>query len=155
MRRIDCMIALACILLLTGCKTATKIVEVPVRETVTVTDTLMEVKLVEDSVLLEALFYCDSLNIVRLNELHELKTKGVNSKFMFEAQKLTYRLTTDRDPVFIPRKTIDRRVEVPIYIDVPGPIEYRLHWYQRWLMWIGVVASISLAVWLLLKLRLR
>ena len=143
------------ILLLTGCKATTRVVEIPVRETVTVTDTLMQVKMIEDSVLLEALFYCDSLNVVRLSEIGELKTKGIKSKFLFESQKLTYRLTTDRDPVFIPRKTIDRRVEVPIRIEVPGPIEYRLHWYQRWLMWIGVVASISLAVWLLLKLRLR
>lgn len=143
------------ILLLTGCKTATKVVEVPVRETVTVTDTLIEVKMVEDSVLLEALFYCDSLNVVRLSEIGELKTKGINSKFLFESQKLTYRLTTDRDPVFIPSKTIDRRVEVPIYIDVPGPIEYRTHKWQRWLMWLGALQSIGLAVWLLLKLRLK
>lgn len=147
--------ALLFILLLTGCKTATKVIEVPVRETVTVTDTLVEVKLAKDSLLVEALFYCDSLNLVRLKEIGELKTKGINSKFKFEAQKLSYRANTDYDPLFIPRKTIERRVEVPIYIDVPGPIEYRMLWYQRWLMWAGVIASIGLAVWLLLKLRLR
>lgn len=143
------------ILLLTGCRAQTKIVEVPVREVVTVTETLEPIQVPGDSLIMEALFYCDSLNLVQLREISELKSKNMSSGFKFDRQKLEYKAKTEPALQYIPSTIIETTKEVPIYVDVPGPIEYRLHWYQRWLMWIGVVASISLAVWLLLKLRLR
>lgn len=143
------------ILLLTGCKTATKVVEVPVRETVTITETLEPVQLPGDSLMMEALFYCDSLNIVQLREIAELKTKNMSSRFKFDKQKLEYRAKTEPALQYIPSTIIERDREVPVYVDVPGPIEYRMHWYQRWLMWIGAISTTSLAVWLFTKLRLR
>lgn len=154
MMRIWHIVALS-ILLLTGCKTATKVVEVPVRETVTITETLEPVQLPGDSLMMEALFYCDSLNIVQLREIHELKSKNMNSVFKFDKQKLEYRAKTEPALQYIPSTIIERDREVPVYVDVPGPIEYRMHWYQRWLMWIGAISTTSLAVWLFTKLRLR
>lgn len=143
------------ILLLTGCKTVTKVVEVPIHESVKVTETLKPIAIQGDSLLLEALFYCDSMNLVRLREIVELKSKSMNSVFTFENDKLRYKARTEPDTVYMPSILIERDKEVPIYIDVPGPIEYRLHWYQRLLMWIGVITSISLAVWLIVKLRFK
>lgn len=154
MMRIWHIVALS-ILLLTGCKTATKVVEVPVRETVTITETLEPVQLPGDSLMMEALFYCDSLNIVQLREIAELKTKNMSSRFKFDKQKLEYRAKTEPALQYIPSTIIERDREVPVYVDVPGPIEYRMHWYQRWLMWIGAISTTSLAVWLFTKLRLR
>lgn len=154
MMRIWHIVALS-ILLLTGCKTAAKVVEVPVRETVTITETLEPVQLPGDSLMMEALFYCDSLNIVQLREIAELKTKNMGSRFKFDKQKLEYRAKTEPALQYIPSTIIERDREVPVYVDVPGPIEYRMHWYQRWLMWIGAISTTSLAVWLFTKLRLR
>ena len=143
------------ILLLTGCKAHTKIVEVPVREVVTITETLEPVQLPGDSLVMEALFYCDSLNLVQLREISELKSKNMSSGFKFDRQKLEYKAKTEPALQYIPSTIIETTKEVPIYVDVPGPIEYRMHWYQRWLMWIGAVSTTSLAVWLFSKLRLR
>jgi len=130
-------------------------VEVPVREVVTVTETLEPVQLPGDSLMMEALFYCDSLNVVQLREISDLKSKNMSSGFKFDKQRLQYNAKTEPDLQYIPSTIIDRDREVPVYIDVPGPIEYRMRWYQRWLMWIGGVSTTSLAVWLFTKLRLR
>ena len=154
MMRIWHMVALS-ILLLTGCRAHTKIVEVPVREVVTITETLEPVQLPGDSLVMEALFYCDSLNLVQLAEIHELKTKNMSSGFKFDKQKLKYNAKTEPALQYIPSTIIERDTEVPVYVNVPGPIEYRMHWYQRWLMWIGAISTTSLAVWLFTKLRLR
>ncbi len=149
------LMGVLCTLLLTGCKTHAKIVEVPVREVVTVTETLEPVQLPGDSLMMEALFYCDSLNVVQLREISDLKSKNMSSGFKFDKQRLQYNAKTEPDLQYIPSTIIDRDREVPVYIDVPGPIEYRMRWYQRWLMWIGGVSTTSLAVWLFTKLRLR
>lgn len=143
------------ILLLTGCRAHTKIVEVPVREVVTITETLEPVQLPGDSLMMEALFYCDSLNVVQLREISDLKSKNMSSGFTFEAQKLKYNAKTEPDVAYIPHTITDRTRDVPVYIDVPGPIEYRMHWWQRWLMWMGVVSSITLVAGVLIKLRMR
>ena len=143
------------ILLLTGCRAHTKIVEVPVREVVSITETLEPVQAPADRIMLEALFYCDSLNVVQLREISELKSRQVNSTFKFDKQKLSYNAITDPAVQYIPSTIIDRDREVPVYIDVPGPIEYRMHWWQRLLMWIGTIATISSVAWLLMKLRFR
>lgn len=148
------MVALS-ILLLTGCRAQTKIVEVPVREVVTVTETLNPVQLPGDSLIMEALFYCDSMNLVQLGEIYELKTKSMSSGFKFDKQRLEYKAKTEPALQYIPSTIIERDREVPIYIDVPGPVEYRMHWYQRWLMWIGAISTTGLAVWLFSKLRFR
>lgn len=149
------LMGVLCTLLLTGCRAHTKVVEVPVREVVTVTETLEPVQLPSDSLMLEALFYCDSLNLVQLREISDLKSKNMSSGFTFDKQKLKYNAKTEPALQYIPSTIIETTKEVPIYVDVPGPIEYRMHWYQRWLMWIGAVSTTSLAVWLFSKLRLR
>ena len=149
------LMGVLCTLLLTGCKAHTKVVEVPVREVVTVTETLEPVQLPGDSLVMEALFYCDSLNLVQLREISDLKSKNMSSGFKFGKQKLEYKAKTEPALQYIPSTIIETTKEVPIYVDVPGPIEYRMHWYQRWLMWIGAVSTTSLAVWLFSKLRLR
>ncbi len=149
------LMGVLCTLLLTGCKAHTKVVEVPVREVVTVTETLEPVQLPGDSLVMEALFYCDSLNLVQLREISDLKSKNMSSGFKFDKQKLEYKAKTEPALQYIPSTIIETTKEIPIYVDVPGPIEYRMHWYQRWLMWIGAVSTTSLAVWLFSKLRLR
>ena len=143
------------ILLLTGCRAQTKIVEVPVREVVTITETLEPVQLPGDSLVMEALFYCDSLNLVQLREISDLKSKNMSSGFKFDKQKLEYKAKTEPALQYIPSTIIDRDREVPVYIDVPGTIEYRMHWWQRLRLGIGTIATISSVAWLLMKLRFR
>lgn len=142
------------ILLLAGCKTKAKVIQVPVRESVKVTQTLEPVVLPTDSLLLEALFRCDSMNMVRLIEISELKTKRVSSGFKFENNKLTYSAQVKPDTVYMRGTIIERDREVPVYVDVPGPVEYRLRWWQETLMWMGVVLSLGLAVWVFIKAAL-
>lgn len=143
------------ILLLTGCRAQNKIVEVPVRDVVTVTETLEPIQVPGDSLIMEALFYCDSMKQVQLREIHELKSKNMSSGFTFDKQKLKYNAKTEPALQYIPSTIIERATDVPIYIDVPGPIEYRIYWWQELLAWIGGVSIITLAVGVLIKLRLR
>ena len=109
------LMGVLCTLLLTGCRAHTKVVEVPVREVVTVTETLEPVQLPSDSLMLEALFYCDSLNVVQLREISELKSKNMSSGFAFDKQKLQYHAKTEPELQYIPSTIIDRNRDTCIY----------------------------------------
>lgn len=79
-----------------GCRTVEKTSDslVAIRDEKNTIDT-SKYYVAPDSSIFQALFDCDSLNNVRIREINDLKSKGINTEFVFRDNTLYYR--TDRD----------------------------------------------------------
>lgn len=137
-----------------SCRTADPCLKCPdiiVTET-KVTERLIPTVPMNDSLYLTALFRCDSMGNVLMDELNEYKSRGASS-YQYAGGKLQYRNVVVHDTVWMKRTesvvvkdtlTINR---TPIIIQTPIP------WWKRVLMYIGGVALTALMVYIVLKLK--
>ena len=147
------LLYIAIVLLFASCGTARKmpkVVQVPVHTKTTVKDRITPVALPEDSASLSALFYCDSLNQVRLAQINELKTANMQSQQSFKNGKLTYRIRTVHDTVYIHGKDSIVLKQVPYKVEVPV-VTYRQTAIQRFLSIVGAIALALVVLFIAIK----
>lgn len=137
-----------------SCKTADpclKCQERIVTET-KVTERMIPSVPLNDSLYLTALFSCDSMGNVLMDELNEYKSRGASS-YQYAGGKLQYRNVVVHDTVWMKRTesvvvkdtiTINR---TPIVTQTPIP------WWKRVLMYIGGGTIVALMVYIVLKLK--
>lgn len=113
----------------------------PVKTVEIITEKLVPIHVPGDSALLQALFWCDSLNQVQMLRYEELKSNNINTSLLFQNGLLTYQVVRAPSEMMIPYKTIEKSTEVPIEVEVPI-IEYKLNWFQKIFYWLGVATSI-------------
>jgi len=131
------IILLFALALLVGCKTQkATVVEVPIQYKERIVEKLVPVKVADDSLSMKALFECDSLNNVVMKQLTEAKSKGVASKFDFNAGILNYHVVTVHDTIYIPGKETILEKEVAVRVEVPVEINKLTQW-QILQIWAG------------------
>ncbi|MDL2315039.1 hypothetical protein LJC16_02135 [Bacteroidales bacterium OttesenSCG-928-C19] len=136
--------------LFTACKTSKMPVQVPVEKETIITERLVPVVNPADSLLLQLLLECDSLGNVRLQQLNETKTNGIESNLSLANNKLDYTAGTKRDTVYVPVKDTSRTGQIPIYVDVPGETIYKTTLWQSiqingfWVLLIILVIIIKI-----------
>lgn len=138
-----------------SCRTADPCLKCPdriVTET-KVTERMIPSVPLNDSLYLTALFSCDSMGNVLMDELNEYKSRGASS-YQYAGGKLQYRVVIIHDTMWMPcTDTIiatDRSTTItkpPVVIQTPIP------WWKRVLMYIGGVALAALMVYIVLKLK--
>lgn len=108
-----------------------------------------------DSVLMKAIFECDSANNVLLTSLEETKTKQ-STAFKFRDGVLDYRVMKPPDTVWLPTDSVIINKEIPIIVEVPK-IEYRQTKWQRVRATIGDIAIgvVLAAIWVVIKKNLK
>jgi hypothetical protein len=123
-----------------SCGTSAPLRDVPVRTETVIKERLIHIEIPADSAVMSALLECDSMNNVRLVELHELKSKGVQSKLSIngEASKqstLTYRLQVVHDTMFVTAKDSIVYKEIPLRVEIPFEVNHVTgwQWFQIWL----------------------
>lgn len=137
---------------LLGCRSSKEITAVPVKTVERVTERLVPVEVPADSAILTALFYCDSLNRVRLAEIDELKSRRVSTDLRFDSGKLNYMARAAPDTVYLPSKTVELSREIALPVEVSKTI-YRQTKLQTFFYYIGILATVLAAAWLGLKLK--
>lgn len=123
---------------LLGCRPSKEITAVPVKTVERVTERLIPVEVPADSAILTVLFYCDSINEVRLAEIDELKSRRVNTDLRFDSGKLNYKARASPDTVYLPGRTVETKSEVPVMVEV-HKIEYRQTKLQAIFFYIGII----------------
>lgn len=141
------MLAVTLAVLLTGCRAQRQIIEVPVKTVEVVTEKLVPVEIPGDSALLQALFWCDSLNQVQMLRFEELKSNRINTSLLFRNGLLTYRVIRAPSQQMVPYRTVEKTTEVPIRVEVPV-IENRLSWFQKIFFYFGIVSAVAAATWM-------
>ena len=142
------------VFLLIGCKTATKVTEVPVKTEIIVHERLVPVSLPRDSLMLVALFECDSNYNVLLRAYSEEKSKNIASSFGFGNNLFNYKAITVRDTMFIIEKDSFVYRDVPLKIPVPYEVNKVKGW-QYFLIWCGVIAIAAFLILIVLRLVKR
>lgn len=163
MRR--CIRLLTTLLVLQGCcpkfypQTTTTVDHVEVVKEV-VRDTVIQVQ--PDSSILQALIKCDSTGRARLQEIQILKESArLQQSIKMEADPLPYqptvitvKATVDSMGIYLTYK--DRFKESTEVREIKTIIEKEvniLHWWQKVLMWIGIVFSLLFALKLYFLLK--
>lgn len=138
-----------------SCKTADPCLKCPDR---IVTETKVTERLIpsvpaNDSLSLMALFRCDSMGNVLMDELNEYKSRGASS-YQYADGKLQYSNVIVHDTMWMPcTDTIiatDRSTTItkpPMVIQTPIP------WWKRVLMYIGGGTIVALMVYIVIKLK--
>ena len=156
MRR--CIRLLTTLLVLQGCcpkfypQTTTTVEHFEVVKEV-VRDTVIQVQ--PDSSILQALIQCDSTGRARLQEIQTLKESAcLQQSIKMEADPLPYqptvitvKTTVDSMGVYLTYK--DRFKESVETREIETIIEKEvniLHWWQKLLMWLGVISIIIIAI---------
>ena len=156
MRR--CIRLLTTILVLQGCcpkfypQTTTTVEHFEVVKEV-VRDTVIQVQ--PDSSILQALIQCDSTGRARLQEIQTLKESArLQQSIKMEADPLPYqptvitvRATVDSMGIYLTYK--DRFKESVETREIETIIEKEvniLHWWQKTLMWAGIIAIIGICI---------
>ena len=156
MRR--CIRLLTTLLVLQGCcpkfypQTTTTVDHVEVVKEV-VRDTVVQVQ--PDSSILQALIKCDSTGRARLQEIQTLKESArLQQSIKMEADPLPYqptaitvKATVDSMGIYLTYK--DRFKEAVETREIETIIEKQvniLHWWQKLLMWMGVIFSLLFAL---------
>ena len=156
MRR--CIRLLTTLLVLQGCcpkfypQTTTTVEHFEVVKEV-VRDTVIQVQ--PDSSILQALIQCDSTGRVRLQEIQTLKESArLQQSIKMEADPLPYqptvitvKATVDSMGIYLTYKdrfkeAVETR-EIEIIIEKEVNI---LHWWQKALMWAGIIAIIGICI---------
>ena len=113
--------------------------------TETVRDTIIQVQ--PDSSIVQALIMCDSTGRARLEEIRTLKeSAGVQQKLALNNNKLTAKAIVDSMGIYLTYK--ERYQEEQIVKVVETVIEKEvnvLKWWQKALMWAGVITVFSIA----------
>lgn len=136
-----------------ACRTqSSKLVEVPVETKIEIRERLVPVPVPADSSTLTALFECDSLNRVQMSEIHELKSKRMQSELSFDKPTgtLNYDTKSIRDTIYWPAK------DSLVYKDKPYPVEvekivYEQTAVQKFLTILGGIALIVVVIGVFLK----
>lgn len=144
------LLILLIMLLVSGCTTPQRVLQVPVRESVQ--EELRQVKLEGDSTTLQMVFEHP------LNAIREVKyTEGTKPT----APTLHYAILRDTIVVVaeVPEQVVEvveRTItqEVPIEVEVVREVNV-LRWYQEVLIWIGAIALLYAVIRIILRLRLR
>jgi hypothetical protein len=119
-------------LLIIGCKSAS-VREIPVRTETRVIERLVPVRIPADSAAVRALLECDSMNRVRIKELSESKSKGIESDISLSTNEqgdaeLNYNVKTVPDTVYIPAKDSIIYKDVPVYVTIEKPVNFLTGW---------------------------
>ena len=129
---------------------------VTVRETVR--DTVIQIQ--PDSSIVEALIRCDSTGRARLEEIQTLRQSArVQQTLALKDNRLTSKAVVDSMGIYLTYK--DRYREEQKVQTIETVIEKEvniLHWWQKVLMWAGVVSTLVLLTLLAVKfisLKLR
>ena len=136
MMPIRLMIALLFSMLLFSCTSTKPITEVPVKTETIITERLVPVVVHDDSVLVKALFECDSNNRVLMLQFDEHKTKNVVTANTFKNGIFTYKATAIHDTVYIP--VMDTLIVKDVPIVVTKEVQGKPPLWQIILMCLGV-----------------
>ncbi len=126
---------------------------------VTVTETLRDtiVQVQPDSSIVEALIRCDSTGRARLEEIRTLRQSArVRQTLALKDNRLTTKAVVDSMGIYLTYK--DRYKEEVKVQTIETVIEKEvniLHWWQKALMWAGVLSCLTIVIMLLLKLSRR
>ncbi|MCX7099917.1 MAG: hypothetical protein NTX38_00075 [Methylobacter sp.] len=115
------------------------IVTVPIQYREKIVEKLVPMVNPADSANFLALFECDANNQVIMKELREEKSKHVESQYTFNQGKLKYNAKTNPDTIYLPSKEITIEREIPVRVEVPGPITNILTWWQKTQVYAGRV----------------
>jgi len=133
-----------------------QIITVPVKDStdvrVRVIKEVETVQLPPDSAWLNAFFECDSNNQVLLKKVETLQGERVKQDFTYTNGQLTTRATDNavkKVESNVKYSIIYERVEVPYPVEVPVEVNKLTQW-QIFQMWLGRLAVISIAIWLLI-----
>jgi hypothetical protein len=144
------------IVFVSGCRTVQPATPVAkATDSIVYVETLVPVPIDADSAMFEALFECDSTNKVIMKELSETKTKRVNSTSVFKPGKtasLIYRTQTVHDTIYVKQIQRLRYKEVPVPYPEIKEVNV-LHWWQKVLMWEGVVLTVLLLIAIYRKIK--
>lgn len=116
------------------------------RKTERIIDTVT--KVVPDSALIRALLECDSLGQVHIRDLYTENGRLVKLNMELRDNLLRLRAqveSQERVREVIRTDTIYEYIEVPVVVKDPV-VEYRLRWWQKWLLWIGVFYLVRIGV---------
>ena len=123
--------------------------------TETVRDTVIQVR--PDSSIVQALIRCDSTGRARLEEIQTLKqSERLRQTISLQKNRLTAKATVDSMGIYLTYK--DRYREEQKVQTIETIIEKEvniLRWWQKALMWAGVIAIVALIVFILLRLVKR
>ena len=126
--------------------------------TETVRDTVIQVQ--PDSSIIEALIHCDSTGRARFEEIQTLQQSArVQQTLAIKDNRLTTKAVVDSMGIYLIYK--DRYREEQKVQTIETVIEKEvniLHWWQKALMWVGVVSTLALLALLAAKfisLKLR
>ena len=123
----------------------------PYNVTETVRDTVIQVQ--PDSSVVEALIRCDSTGRARLEEIRTLRQSArVQQTLALKDNRLTSKAVVDSMGIYLTYK--DRYKEEQKVQTIETVIEKEvniLHWWQKTLMWMGVVSTLVLLTLLTAK----
>lgn len=121
-------------------------IQVPVKTIEREVTRLIPYRLPGDSVLMQAVFECDSANNVLMTSLEETKSK-LTTAFRFRGGVLDYRVMKPPDTVWLKSDSIIINREIPVIVEVPE-IEYRQSRFQKALFYIGLMTVVGGLTWL-------
>ena len=143
------ILAAALLITLSGCcpklyPHTTENTERIVTVTENVRDTVIQVR--PDSSIVQALIRCDSTGRARLEEIQTLKqSERLRQSISLQDNRLTAKATVDSMGIYLTYK--DRYKEEQKVQTIETVIEKEvnvLHWWQKALMWVGVISTILL-----------
>lgn len=116
---------------------------------VIVRDTITEV--VQDEALLTALLECDSLGRIRISELTTVngKLSRINAELRENSLKITSNVVyRDRVKELRTKDHLSNKSDVVVPSVITKEVRGRLYWWQRLLVWVGVIyiAQIGLKI---------
>ena len=153
-------LAAALLITLSGCcpklyPHTTENTERIVTVTETVRDTVIQVR--PDSSIVEALIRCDSTGRARLEEIQTLRqSERLRQTISLQDNRLTAKATVDSMGIYLTYK--DRYKEEQKVQTIETVIEKEvnvLRWWQKALMWAGVISTILLLGLIALKILRR
>lgn len=140
MKRLFILSLIGMILLMAGCARHVVPVrtDVEIKSTERIVDTVT--RIVQDQSLVKALLECDSLGRVRIRELTTENGRLIQQNLTLHDNLLQVQAqgeSQERVREVIKTDTVRIYVEVPVQIKETQEV-YKLHWWQRWLVWIGL-----------------
>ena len=119
--------------------------------TETVQDTVIQVQ--PDSSIVEALIKCDSTGRARLEEIQTLRQSArVQQTLSLKDNRLTSKAVVDSMGIYLTYKDRYREEQKVQTIETVVEKEVNiLHWWQKTLMWMGVVSTLVLLTLLAVK----
>ena len=115
--------------------------QVPVKTVEREVTRLVPYRLPGDSVLMQAVFECDSANNVLMTSLQETKSK-LTTAFRFRGGVLDYRAMKPPDTVWVKSDSVIINREVPVIVEVPK-IEYMQTRFQKVFFYIGLMTVVG------------